>query len=80
MKVQCLREISVISQCPTQESIGYDISAAYNCVIPAKGKGVVQTGLTVSVPSVVYANIAPRLGLAIKKSIDMGTRVIDNNY
>ena len=49
-------------------------------MIPAKGKGVVQTGLAISLPSGVYARIAPRSGLAVKKFIDVGAGVIDSDY
>ena len=80
LRVQCLREAAVIPQCSTQGSAGYDISAACSCVIPSKGKGVVQTGLAISLPSGVYARIAPRSGLAVKKFIDVGVGVIDSDY
>ena len=71
LRVQCLRETAVIPQRSTQGSAGYDISAACSCVIPSKGKGVVQTGLAGSLPLGVYARIAPRSGLAVKKFIDV---------
>ena len=63
-----------------QESVGYDINAVCSCVIPSRRKGVVQTGLVVSLPSGVYARIALHSGLAIKKFTDMGAGVIDRNY
>ena len=80
LRVQCLRETAVIPQRSTQGSAGYDISVACSCVIPSKGKGVVQTGLAISLPSGVYARIALRSGLAIKKFIDVGAGVIDSDY
>ena len=80
MRVQCLRETAVIPQRSTQGSAGYDISAACSCVIPSKGKGVVQTGLAISLPSGVYARIAPRSGFAVKKFIDVCAGVIDSDY
>ena len=80
LRVQCLGETAVIPQCSTQGSIGYDISAAYSCVIPSKGKGIVQTGLATSLPSGVYARMAPHSGLAVKKFIDVGAGVIDSDY
>ena len=49
-------------------------------MIPARGKGVVQIGLAVSLPSRVYARIAPHSVLAIKKFIDMGVGVINSDY
>ena len=49
-------------------------------MIPSKGKGVVQTGLAISLPKGVYACIAPRSGLAVKKFIGVGAGVIDSDY
>ena len=49
-------------------------------MIPSKGKGIVQTGLPVSLPSGVYARIARCSRLAVTKFIDVGARVIDSNY
>ena len=59
---------------------GYDLSAAQCCTIPAKGKGIVNTGLVISFPSGLYARIAPRSGLAVKRFIDVGAGVIDQDY
>ena len=48
---------------------------------PAKGKGVVQIGLApTSLPLGVYTRIALCSGHAVKKFIDVGARVIDNDY
>ena len=65
LRVQCLRETAVIPQCSMQGSASYDINAAYSYVIPAKGKGIVQTGFAVSLSPGVYAKIAPHSSLAI---------------
>ena len=70
----------MIPQRSTQGAAGYDISAAYSCVFPSKGKGVVQIGLVIPLPLGVYARIAPHSGLAVKKFIDGGAGVIDSDY
>ena len=49
----------------TDGSAGYDLSAAQECIIPAKGKSIVKTGLAISFPPGMYARIAPRSGLAV---------------
>ena len=49
-------------------------------MIPSKGKGVVQIGLAISLPSGVYARIALHSGLAVKKFVDMGAGVMDSDY
>lgn len=54
--------------------------SAYDCSIPARGKGVVKTDLAVAVPSGTYGRVAPRSGLAVKHFIDTGAGVIDEDY
>ena len=59
---------------------GYDLAAAKSAVILAHGKFLVKTSLAISMPPCCYGRIAPRPGLAIKKFIDVGARVIDSDY
>ena len=79
LKVQCLRETAVILWHLMYGLASYDISAACSYVILAKGKEVVQTRFAVSLPSRVYARMAPRSGLTVKKFIDMAVGVIDSD-
>uniref|UniRef100_A0A183BST3 Deoxyuridine 5'-triphosphate nucleotidohydrolase n=1 Tax=Globodera pallida TaxID=36090 RepID=A0A183BST3_GLOPA len=44
------------------------------------GKVLVSTGLRVAIPSGHYGRVAPRSGLAVKHSIDVGAGVIDTDY
>ena len=39
-----------------------------------------QTQLAMSFPTGLYARIAPRSRLALKKLIDVGARVVDSDY
>ena len=39
-----------------------------------------KTGLSISFPTGLYARIAPRSGLALKKFIDVGAGVVDSDY
>ena len=39
-----------------------------------------HTGLSISFPAGLYAKIAPRSGLALKKFIDVGAGVVDSDY
>ena len=59
---------------------GYDLHAAEKCVIPANARGVVKTGIAIEIPEGLYARIAPRSGLSVKKSIDVGAGVVDRDY
>ena len=59
---------------------GYDLHAAEKTVIPAHSRGVVKTGISIEIPEGLYARIAPRSGLSVKKSIDVGAGVVDSDY
>ena len=68
---------------PVRGSIGaaeYDLAAAQTAVIPAHGKVLVKTGLSISMPTGCYGRIAPRSGLALEKFIDVGAGVVDEDY
>lgn len=43
--------------------------------MPARGKALIKTGLSIAIPESTYARIAPRSGLAWKNSIDTGAGV-----
>ena len=59
---------------------GYDLVAAQTAIVPAHGKLLVKTSLSISMPTGCYGRIAPRSGLALKKFIDVGAGVIDEDY
>ena len=80
LRVKCLRENAVLPKRGSEGAAGYDLNASCSCVIPSRGKGLVQTGLAISLPPGVYARIAPRSGLALKKFIDVGAGVVDSDY
>lgn len=49
-------------------------------MIPAKGKAIVPTDISIAVPEGCYGRVAPRSGLATKHFIDTGAGVIDADY
>ncbi|KAK5116810.1 Deoxyuridine 5'-triphosphate nucleotidohydrolase [Meristemomyces frigidus] len=59
---------------------GYDLYAAKEAVVPARGKVLVDTDISIAVPAGTYGRVAPRSGLASKHSIDTGAGVIDADY
>lgn len=59
---------------------GYNIRAANDCIIPAKGKGTMETGLAVLLPPGNYVQIAPQSGLAIRNFIGVGAGVVDSDF
>ena len=67
----------------TPGSTGYDLSSIETCVVPAKGKALINTGLSMKMKfeyDHCYARIAPRSGISWKKHIDVGAGVIDEDY
>ncbi len=59
---------------------GADLKASKGCTVPARGKHLVSTGLSMALPDGHVGLIWPRSGLAVKHSIDCGAGVIDANY
>ena len=80
LKVQKLNNNAALPKRSTGGAVGYDLCASQSCTIPAGGKGLVHTGLSISFPAGLYARIAPRSGLALKKFIDVGAGVVDADY
>ena len=64
----------------TTGAAGYGLAAAQTAVVPADGKVLVKTGLSISMPTGCYGRIAPRSGLALKKFIDVGAGVVDEDF
>lgn len=80
LKVAFLNENA---RAPTRGSVhaaGYDLYAAEEKTIPANGRGLVDLGLSMSIPEGTYARIAPRSGLAVKNGLSTGAGVIDYDY
>ena len=78
--VKKLRNNAAVPKKGSEEAAGYDIASAEDTVVPAKGKTVVKTGISVAIPEGCYGRIAPRSGLAVKRFIDVGAGVIDADY
>ncbi|EPY52452.1 deoxyuridine 5'-triphosphate nucleotidohydrolase [Schizosaccharomyces cryophilus OY26] len=78
-----VQKLSDKATVPTKGSAlaaGYDLYAAAECTIPAHGKALVDTDLSIAVPQDTYGRIAPRSGLAAKYFIDVGAGVVDADY
>ena len=78
--VKLLHENARLPECGSQYAAGYDLFSAENTVIPAHDRALVKTGIQVLLPQETYGRIAPRSGLSLKKSIDIGAGVIDPDY
>jgi len=64
----------------TKESAGVDLFSCENGNIEPHSKKMIDIGLSVKIPEGYYGRIAPRSGLAVRHSIDVGAGVIDSDY
>ena len=80
LRVKKLSEYASIPKRGSPLSAGFDLASAEKTVIKAGCRGIVKTDLSVACPPGTYARIAPRSGLAVKKFIDVGAGVVDQDY
>ncbi|KAI6652675.1 putative DUTP pyrophosphatase [Oopsacas minuta] len=59
---------------------GYDLYASDDVIVPANGKILVPTGISLQIPLGYYGRVAPRSGLALNYHLDVGAGVIDADY
>ena len=78
--VKKCRDNAVLPVRKTALAAGYDLSSCEALTIPPKGTALVKTGLIMACPEGTYGRVAPRSGLALKHSIDVGAGVIDADY
>jgi len=65
----------------SQYSAGYDLFSNEIAVIPPRARKCIGTGVKLRhLDSGFYIRIAPRSGLSVKKSIDIGAGVVDSDY
>ncbi|KAJ6739563.1 DEOXYURIDINE 5'-TRIPHOSPHATE NUCLEOTIDOHYDROLASE [Salix koriyanagi] len=80
LRVKRLSENAVLPSRGSRLSAGYDLSSASVAKVPARGKALIPTDLSIAIPEGTYARVAPRSGLTWKHSIDVGAGVIDADY
>ena len=71
------------ARAPVRASIGaagYDLFSCCEARIPARGRGLVDTGIALAIPAGCYGRVAPRSGLAVREGLDAGAGVIDSDY
>ena len=72
-----------MAQIPTRGSpdvAGYDLYSSEDTIVPAHGKAMVNTQISIATPPSTYGRIAPRSRLAAKNMITTGAGVIDADY
>lgn len=80
LRVKLMHPEAMLPTRASDEAAGYDIRAWDPISIPPDDRRSVATGVAVALPKGTYGRIAPRSGLALKKSIDVAGGVIDSDY
>ncbi len=78
--VEKLVDSAIIPTKNNAADAGYDLYAFEPCTIPAWGKAIVSTQISVGLPVGTYGRIASRSGLSAKNDLEVGAGVIDYNY
>jgi dUTP pyrophosphatase len=82
-KMFCVKKLCPHGKMPCRGSMGaagYDLYAATEVVVKAFGRGLVGTGIALSLPVGVYGRVASRSGLSLKHGLEVGGGVIDRDY
>jgi dUTP pyrophosphatase len=80
LQVKKLSDSAILPVRGSEWAAGYDLSASQATTIPAGGRGIVATDLSIACPAGTYGRIAPRSGLTVKKGIHVGAGVVDADY
>ncbi len=78
-----IKKLDKLAKIPTranESDAGYDLYSIEKAYLPAGGRKVVRTGISVAIPPGFYGRVAPRSGLAVKRGIDVLAGVIDSGY
>ncbi len=59
---------------------GSDLRSSEDIIIPANGRCLVPTGISMAIPKGFVGLVWPRSGLAVKHGLDSGAGVIDSGY
>lgn len=80
LQIRRLTEDAVVPTRGSVQSAGLDLYSSQDTWIPALGKCLVSTGISVALPDGCYGRVAPRSGLSSKHFVDVGAGVIDQDY
>lgn len=57
IQVKKLTELAIIPKRGSEFAAGFDLSSAYDVVVPARGKALVKTDIAIAIPPNTYARI-----------------------
>mmetsp|Transcript_8284 Transcript_8284/g.19481 ORF Transcript_8284/g.19481 Transcript_8284/m.19481 type:complete len:478 (+) Transcript_8284:86-1519(+) len=80
VSVKRLSSAAVLPKRVSPLAPGLVVAASENMTVPAKGKAIVKTGLSMALPAGTYARVAPLTSLAKEHMLKWGAGVIDSDY
>lgn len=80
VKVRRLRPEGRLPRQGSAAAAGYDLFAAQDTRVPARGRALVPTAIAVSLPPDYEAQVRPRSGLALHEGITAHFGTIDPDY
>jgi dUTP pyrophosphatase len=81
LNIKKLHDDSVMPSYGSEFAAGLDLCSYIDCDVPAGTRKLIPTGISVSWDQRdSYIRIAPRSGLSVKHSIDIGAGVVDFDY
>ena len=80
LKVQKLSNNAALPKRSIDGAAGYDLCASRDCTIPAGGKGLVKTGMSISFRQVSMPGLLLDQDLPSRSSLTLGVGVVDSDY
>ncbi len=80
LKVKILSGQGKIPIKGSPNAAGYDLFAAEDRIIQPSSREIIHTDIAIELPLGTYGRIAPRSGLSITQSLDIGAGVIDPDF
>ncbi|KAI5581139.1 hypothetical protein BDE02_08G201600 [Populus trichocarpa] len=80
LKVKKLSESAALPSRCSLLAAGYDLFRVPQRQVPARGKALIPTDLSIAIPQLSFVVLAPISRLVWKHSIDVGAGVIDADY
>lgn len=79
-RVAKLHPQAIVPKMAKAGDAGLDLASVERIDIPARGRALVDIGISLEIPLGYYGRVAPRSGLAVKHGICVGAGVIDSSY
>lgn len=80
LRVKLLSENATVPTRGSDQAAGWDLYAAEDVIVPARGKAIIPTDIAVAIATKHYGRIAPRSGMSWKNHTDIGAGVVDSDY